>query len=301
MPRNTCFQARERPKSSSSAFVAVSSRTGEARRLNQAGLRPLRSANARQRIFGLDISDQSMASIVHEILQPLPSRSGVRLVATVNVDHVVTLRDDERFRQAYANAWRVTIDGAPVFVYAKAAGLNVRERVTGSDLFAKLVENWRPAEHRLYMLVCSEEAASRMRSHMQTRGFADSNLFFEVPPFGFEEDAFYNSALAKRIRERKPTHLVMGVGAPKSEIWAHEHRSELGDVIVLCVGAAIEFVTGLKKRSPIFMQRIGLEWLWRFGTEPRRLFHRYFIRSIGFLFAIAVDRRDVSSSASHVE
>lgn len=225
----------------------------------------------------------------------------MRLIATVNVDHVVTLRNNETFRKAYASAWRITIDGAPVFVYAKAAGLRVRERVTGADLFAKLVALWNPAEHRLYMLVCSQEAASRMLRSMKGRGFDETNIFIEVPPFGFENDVEYSLALARRIKRERVTHLVMGVGAPKSEIWAYEHRDELGDAVVLCVGAAIEFVTGLKTRSPNFMRRIGMEWFWRFATEPRRLFYRYFVRSLGFLVAVASDQRSANSSHSRFD
>lgn len=244
-----------------------------------------------RRVFGLNISSLGQEELLEEVLQTPPPGSGPKLLATVNVDHVVTLRTDARFRRAYDSAWRITVDGAPVFVYARAVGLDLPERVTGADLFACLVERWEPERHRLYMLVPSEEAAVRMREHMRKRGFDDQNLMIEVPPFGFESDASFNKALLGRIREAKPTHLVLGVGAPKSEIWAYEHREQLGDAFILCVGAAIEFVTGLKKRSPLFMRRIGMEWFWRFATEPRRLFHRYFVRSFGFVLAVVADQR----------
>lgn len=249
------------------------------------------SRTNRRAVFGLDISLLDQDELVEELLMAPPADGGAKLVATVNVDHVVTLRTDRRFRAAYDQAWRITADGAPVFLYARAMGVPLRERVTGSDLFAVLVKRWEPARHRLFMLVSSEAVADRMARLMFKRGFDDESLRIEVPPFGFESDGAYSAALAARIRAMAPTHIVMGVGAPKSEIWANEHRAELGNAYVLCVGASVEFVTGLKLRSPIFLRRIGMEWFWRFATEPRRLFHRYFIRSFGFVHAVIADQR----------
>lgn len=250
-------------------------------------------------IFGLDISLLGQDELVEELLSPPPATGSAKLVATVNVDHVVTLRTNLRFRQAYDHAWRITADGAPVFLYARAVGVPLRERVTGSDLFAELVEQWEPSRHRLFMLVSSDAVAVAMTRVMAKRGYDDQSLRIEVPPFGFESDAGYSDALAARIIAMKPTHIVMGVGAPKSEIWAHEHRYQLGNAIILCVGASVEFVTGLKTRSPIFMRRIGMEWFWRFATEPRRLFHRYFIRSFGFVLAIMADQRNGNLEQGH--
>lgn len=250
-----------------------------------------KDANSRlPRIFGLQLSLQDREELAEELLAMPPEPGGAKLVATVNVDHVVTLRTDRRFRQAYDNAWRITADGAPVYLYARASGIRLRERVTGSDLFATLVQRWDPARHRLYMLVANEEVARRMTRILVNRGYDERTLAIEVPPFGFEKDPAFSAELTARIRAMAPTHIVLGVGAPKSEIWAHEHRHELGNAIVLCVGAAVEFVTGLKQRSPMFMRRVGMEWMWRFGTEPRRLFHRYFVRSFGFVLAVLDDR-----------
>ncbi|WP_300972956.1 WecB/TagA/CpsF family glycosyltransferase [Sphingomonas sp. LHG3406-1] len=242
------------------------------------------------RIFGLELSLLDREALAEELLATPHEPAGAKLVATINVDHVVTLRTDQRFRDAYDSAWRITADGAPVYLYARASGVRVPERVTGSDLFATLVERWDPKRHRLYMLVANDEAARRMTRILAERGYDEDTLTIDVPKFGFEKDAAYNEELTARIRAKRPTHIILGVGAPKSEIWAYEHRHALGDAVVLCVGAAIEFTTGLKQRSPMFMRRVGMEWMWRFGTEPRRLFHRYFVRSFGFILAVIADR-----------
>lgn len=251
-----------------------------------------------RRVFGLRLTLLDHHDLVEELLKAQEESSGAKLVATINVDHVVTLRSDERFRKAYDSAWKITADGAPVYLYARASGVPLPERITGSDLFDSLVFRWSPKQHRLYMLVPTEEAARRMIDILAERGFTKQSLIIEVPEFGFEKDEAYTAGLIKRIRALRPTHIILGLGAPKSEIWAHEHHEDLGDTIILCVGAAIEFTTGLKRRSPKFLQRVGMEWMWRFGTEPRRLFHRYFVRSFGFILAVLADRSSTPSLPS---
>lgn len=260
--------------------------------LDQAGKRTeLLARQDNRRVFGLNFCLYHQEELLAELLAPPCGTGAARLVATVNVDHVVTLRTNPRFRKAYEFAWRITADGAPVYLYVRAVGVPLRERVTGSDLFAELVVRWDPLKHRLFMLVSSTEVADRIRLIMGQRGYDEHSLVIEVPPFGFELDQVYSTRLAARIKAMGPSHIVMGVGAPKSEIWAFDHKDQLGNAIVLCVGASVEFVTGLKMRSPMILRRIGLEWFWRFVTEPRRLFHRYFIRSFGFILAMVADQR----------
>jgi N-acetylglucosaminyldiphosphoundecaprenol N-acetyl-beta-D-mannosaminyltransferase len=254
-------------------------------------LDPERCGASPRRVFGLSFSLRTQAELAEAIVGDRPQGAGTKVVATANLDHIVTLRSVPAFRRAYENAWQVTADGMPVFLYARACGIPLGERITGSDLFAALVDLWRPDDHRLFFLVSAEETGRKLCALLAERGFDPQTVRVEVPPFGFERDDVYSAELAARIARFGPTHLVMGVGAPKSEIWADDRRDILGEMFVLCVGASIEFVTGDKRRAPPYLRRMGLEWLWRFATEPRRLFKRYFVRSFMFLFAILTDLR----------
>jgi len=170
--------------------------------------------------------------------------------------------------------------------------------VTGADLFAAVMAKLDPAVHRVFFVANSERTGEGIRLWLRGRGFPDDRIGICVPPFGFERDKDYSDGLAKRILRHQATHLFMGVGAPKSEIWCHQHGSRLGDCYVLCVGAGLDFFLGLKKRAPGFMQRIGMEWLWRCGQEPRRLFRRYFLDSWPFLLAIVSDLRGRTEALS---
>jgi len=117
-----------------------------------------------------------------------------------------------------------------------------------------------------------------------------------IPPFGFEQDVDYSSNLAKTIARHGTTHLFFCVGAPKSEIWLDQYRQAIGSCHSLALGMGANFFAGTAQRAPLWVQRIGGEWFWRFLHEPQRLFRRYFLDSWVFFLAIADDltQKDVS-------
>jgi N-acetylglucosaminyldiphosphoundecaprenol N-acetyl-beta-D-mannosaminyltransferase len=95
------------------------------------------------------------------------------------------------------------------------------------------------------------------------------------PPLGFENDASENARILGRIAIANPDLLIVGLGAPKQELWVHRHRHALQAKVALCAGATIDFLAGRCQRSPVWMRRAGLEWLHRLGNEPGRLASRY--------------------------
>lgn len=241
-------------------------------------------------VFGINFTSKSMTELVESInRESVPAQAGPRMVVTANTDHIVQLRHNAEFRAAYGSAWAATIDGTPVLLYARLKGARALARITGADLVSVLIPALSPRRQRCFFVVSTAETAERLGADLQSRGFPAETMGFEVPPRRFEDDVEYGNALAKRIEGHRATHLFLGVGAPKSEVWAHRHRNRLGDCYVLCVGTALDFHVGLRRRAPVFIRHCGLEWLWRFGQEPRRLFNRYFVRSWGVLGAIRED------------
>ena len=88
----------------------------------------------------------------------------------------------------------------------------------------------------------------------------------------------------------KPAIVFVCLGMPKQELWAMGHRHEIDASVVLCVGAALEFALGQKRRAPAWMQRAGFEWLWRLVSEPRRLWRRYLVQSLRFVRLLRRER-----------
>jgi N-acetylglucosaminyldiphosphoundecaprenol N-acetyl-beta-D-mannosaminyltransferase len=95
------------------------------------------------------------------------------------------------------------------------------------------------------------------------------------PPLGFEKDDYENRQILDRIAVAGPDVLIVGLGAPKQELWVHKHRLHIEATVAVCAGATIDFLAGEKKRAPVWMQRLGLEWFFRMLSDPRRLVRRY--------------------------
>lgn len=241
-------------------------------------------------VFGLTFSEAGEAELARTIVDSkVPSGEGPRVVATANLDHVANLTRNADLGAAYARAWAVTADGMPVFAYARLRGLPVPGRVTGSDLCRRILGELSPATNRLFFVVSCEETRDRIRAVMAGRGFAPGALAFRVPHFGFEDDADYSRALTAEIARHRTTHLFMGLGSPKSEVWTNKVRAGLGDCYVLNFGAGLDYFAGTRRRAPKVLQHTGLEWTWRVACEPRRLFRRYFLNSWRFLRAVRLD------------
>ncbi|CAA9317787.1 MAG: N-acetylmannosaminyltransferase [uncultured Microvirga sp.] len=233
-------------------------------------------------LFGLTFTNRRFDELVDAITSPETSMSApCRLVATANVDHVIKLQADEAFRRAYAFAADVTIDGAPVAWVAALAGLPISGRITGAALFAAVMDRLEPGRHRPVFLVSDTALAAHLRAWLNRKGFAPHDAAVLVPPYGFERVAHQTQAVLDAVAGCRATHIFLGLGAPKSEIFVFRHRERLTGV-ALCVGAGIAFYFGTMRRAPRLLQRLGLEWLWRLLSEPRRLFRRYLVESLPF-------------------
>jgi N-acetylglucosaminyldiphosphoundecaprenol N-acetyl-beta-D-mannosaminyltransferase len=253
---------------------------------------PLSAVRAQETrvLFHYRFSTTALAPLADEIARLPEPGQGVRSVVTANLDHIVQLRVNPQLRSAYDNAWRRTIDGTPVLLYARMRNGDAA-RVTGADLLPQVLNRVGPAAHRLFFVVADEATADGLRRWAATRGFAAGAVAIEIPPFGFESDIAYSQAMAERARAHGTTHLIFGVGCPKSEVWIDQNRALLGDCYALAVGAAVNFFTGTQRRAPRIFRRVGMEWAWRVYREPRRLAHRYFVSSWSFLAALVDDMR----------
>jgi N-acetylglucosaminyldiphosphoundecaprenol N-acetyl-beta-D-mannosaminyltransferase len=246
------------------------------------------AAPAPAKLFGFTISPASRGELTHAITRDAPRPGGgVRLVVTMNLDHVVRLQKDPEFRAAYRRAWAITADGAPIQLYGRLRGART-SRCAGSDLLVDLAAAFSPDRHRLFFVVSTPATGERLKARFEAAGFADG-VAFASPPFGFETDAARSAALCDAIRRHRTTHLVLGLGAPKSEVWIDRHRAALGDIYACAFGSAPDFLVGTARRAPEGLRRLGLEWAWRVAHDPRRLWRRYFIDAWAFLPAVARD------------
>lgn len=235
---------------------------------------------ARLELFGVDIDPLQMDEAVAQIFAWVADNDArCQFVVTPNVDHIVLLQNSESLRAAYHDAGMVLADGAPVLWssrWLRPAGRVIPERVAGSDLVPALfaaARSERPL--RTFLLGAAPGVAERAAAKIEQRWPAVDVVGVYSPPLGFEHNDAQNELIFEKIAAARPDVLVVGFGAPKQELWVHRHRQQLATKVALCVGATIDFLAEHRKRAPVWMQVAGLEWLYRVGTEPRRLAARY--------------------------
>ncbi|MGE5328966.1 MAG: WecB/TagA/CpsF family glycosyltransferase, partial [Deltaproteobacteria bacterium] len=160
------------------------------------------------------------------------------------------------------------------------------EKLSGSDIFPKLCEISAEKGYRLFFLGAGEGVAEQAVSNLK-KAFSKINVVGAyAPPLGFEKNEKENEKICKMINKLAPDILFVGFGAPKQEKWIHKNLHALNVRVAIAVGAAFDFAAGNIKRAPVFMQKIGLEWFWRFMHEPKRLFKRYFIDDSQFILIL---------------
>ena len=206
------------------------------------------------------------------------SREGAcRYVVTPNVDHAVMYQTRADLQEAYKSAAMVVADGTPLVWASRLLRRPLPERVAGSDLVPSLFQlaASRPEPFRVFLLGAAPGVAQRAAKQIEHRWNNVVVAGTLSPPVGFEHDADEIGRIIAAISESQPDLLVIGLGAPKQELWIAQHHTQLAAKVAICAGATIDFLAGEKQRSPVWMRRAGLEWLHRLVTEPRRLAMRY--------------------------
>jgi len=234
-------------------------------------------------LFGMKIDATDMATAVETVTRWCadPREERCRYVVTPNVDHAVMFQTDIGLQESYAGAAMVLADGAPVVLASRLLKKPLPERVAGSDLVPALFEaasqrsdsSAKPL--RVFLLGAGPGVADRAAKIIHERWPGVEVVGTLSPPLGFEHDEAENEKILQAVAEYQPDLVLIGLGAPKQELWIGRHADRLETKAALCIGATIDFIAGEKSRAPRLLQKLGLEWAHRVATEPMRLAKRY--------------------------
>jgi exopolysaccharide biosynthesis WecB/TagA/CpsF family protein len=194
---------------------------------------------------------------------------------TLNLDHLVKLREDAAFARAYAEATFVTADGWPVAWLARRQGATQVERATGADLVEPLCEEAARLGVGVHFFGSSPATLSKAAQALTQRHPGLVVAGMEAPPMGFDPLSPAADAAADRIAASGASLCFVAFGAPKQEVFAARMARRHPGVGFVCIGAALDFIAGEKARAPALFQRTGMEWAWRLMSEPRRMAGRY--------------------------
>lgn len=231
---------------------------------------------ARIKFMNTCIDNLTMSETLNEI-DKLIQKKICSYVVTPNVDHIVRLEKDEELQKVYKNASLILTDGKPLIWISKWYKTPIKEKISGSDLFPKVCELAANKNYTMYLLGAAEGVADTAAKNLMKKYPGLNVVGTYSPPFGFEKNEQEMIKIKTQIQEVHPDILIVGVGCPKQEKFMYYHCKELGVPISFGLGASIDFEAGNIKRAPKWMSNHGLEWLYRFSKEPKRLFKRYFV------------------------
>ena len=247
---------------------------------------------ATRRVFGFDfISSQGVEAVAEQILGPQPDDGLLPVVLTPNVDYLVRLAEpgNAELTVQLRRSRYVLPDGQPIVWTSRLVGRPLAARLPGSTLFPHV---WRGvvAESRRTVVVAScEETAERLRVEHPEIGVV-------VPPFFDVDDPDQFAEVLRDCQDQidkvQPEFVFVGISFPKQQRIAlalagsFAERGERAPLF-LTLGASFEMYLGMHPRAPRVMQRLGLEWFFRFLLEPQRLFRRYFVTDARFVVLLA--------------
>lgn len=194
-------------------------------------------------------------------------------VVTANVDFLALARRDVELQRILLNAPLVLCDGTPLVWASRLFGNPLPERVAGADVVPELIRLAAAKNYRLFFLGTTEEANTTAITRLRAK-FPNLEISHYSPPFRSLPE-MDNDEIIGRIRAARPDVLLVAFGCPKAEKWMTRHQHALRVPVLIGVGATIDFLAGRMTRAPLWMQRSGLEWIYRLGQEPRRLCKRY--------------------------
>ncbi len=231
----------------------------------------------------LDIPIDNLSKL--ELLERLKD-GGV--VFTPNVDHIVKLQRDPEFLSAYKSATYRTCDSQVLMYASKFLNTPIREKISGSDLFPAFYSHYANDEDvTIFLLGAAEGVAEEARRRINQSVGRNMVVQAHSPSYGFEKNEQECEAIIQLINDSKATVLAVGVGAPKQEKWIHQYKDRFEHAkVIMAIGATIDFEARRIARSPQWVSTLGIEWAFRMFNEPKRLWRRYLVDDLPFLWMI---------------
>lgn len=236
----------------------------------------------KSRILEMDVDVTNINSVVSWVRERIFRREGA-YVCLSNVHMCMEVYDNPFFSKVVNSAGLVLPDGRPIFWAQKFLGFSQATHTRGEDVMAELCAISAKDNIKIGLYGgSSADVLDKVESALAKRHEGIKIVYRYSPPFRELSEGELD-LIASDIEKEKVDILFVGIGCPKQEIWMHQNLKRL-NCVMLGVGAAFDFISGSKKHAPRYMQFLGLEWLHRLFSEPKRLWKRYLKQNPRFLF-----------------
>ncbi|MEM1221884.1 MAG: WecB/TagA/CpsF family glycosyltransferase [Verrucomicrobiota bacterium] len=212
---------------------------------------------------------------------------------TANADFIAQAYDNEALKDILFHADRVVCDGMPLVWLSHYFKPVLPERVAGSDMVFRLFKEAGARSWKVYFLGSDEETLAQTKAIL-AKDYPEMEVVGTFsPPFG-SVDSWPNEEILKEIEATKPDLLLVAVGCPKQEYWISKFYKEASIPLSIGIGASLDFICGTQTRAPVWVQKIGMEWMWRMLSNPKRLMKRY-AKDLYYLFVLANRQRKLTA------
>jgi N-acetylglucosaminyldiphosphoundecaprenol N-acetyl-beta-D-mannosaminyltransferase len=233
-------------------------------------------------LFGLRLDNLSLEETVCRV-NGFIANGGVHQHVVVNVDKIVKADRNPEIRAVVNSCDLVNVDGQIVVWASRLLGKPIKERVAGIDLMVRLLAEAAKRSYRLYFLGARKDVVECV-VHEVRRRFPGAEIV------GWR-DGYFTAAeeldVAEEIARARPDILFVAITSPKKELFLARWKDRIQAPFVMGVGGSFDVVAGLVRRAPRWMQHAGLEWLFRLIQEPRRMWRRYLVEDVRFLWLLA--------------
>jgi N-acetylglucosaminyldiphosphoundecaprenol N-acetyl-beta-D-mannosaminyltransferase len=239
---------------------------------------------ARINVLGVGVSAINL-SLALQVIDEWIEAKTPNYICVTGVHGIMESQHDAALRQIHNQAGLVTPDGMPLVWMSKLMGQRQVDRVYGPELMLAFCQFSIAKGYRHFLYGSSDTVLQQLENNLRHR-FVNINIVGSYsPPFrslSEEEDL----AIVERINATTPDIVWIGLSTPKQEQWMAAHVGRVKAAVLVGVGAAFDFHAGTKPQAPFWMQRSGLEWVFRLATEPRRLWRRYLYNNPRFLVSV---------------
>ena len=233
-------------------------------------------------ILGVQVSNITNEHLLESFTERIGQKQKTQVCITP-VNSVLSAIKDPQVLSIYNASEYVLCDGTPIKWAAGFLNTPIVERITGLDLLPNLVAHCAKHDFSIFLLGASPGVGEQLKQTIRAQYPHCKVLGVYVPPFMkvFSEEE--NIKMIDAVNAVSPDVLLVSLTAPKQDIWIAENLHRVNASIQIGIGGAFEVMAGLAKRAPKWMHTAGLEWLYRFIQEPKRLFRRYFIEAPLFI------------------
>lgn len=195
----------------------------------------------------------------------------------LNAAKVVQMAKDDELRRIIGGCALINADGQSIVWASRLLGKPLPERVAGIDLFTAIVDRAAQTGHRLFFLGATDEVLTTMIGKLRER--------YPTLVIAGQRNGYWKNDqdVIDAVRRSRPDFLFLAIPSPRKEYWLNQHLQALGVPFVMGVGGTFDVIAGRVRRAPVWVQRIGCEWMYRVAQEPRRMWRRYLEGNSAFI------------------